>query len=179
MIKVMVIIFFLVLGHIATSTRLSPGDIAARVGLDPRELEWPCDESLLPSLASYVENISIDEVCRLLEMLDEWEEVALHLGLSDQAIQEIRRLSGGNSVRTRAMVSKWVQCKELEPSWSKLEKALVSANQETYAAKIRARSHTPTKPGITTTATAPSLSSPSEQKGASGSDTGIGLFLHI
>ena len=125
------------------------------------------------------ENVTIKEVCRLLETLDEWEEVALHLGLSDQTIQEIRGLSGGNSVRRKAMVSKWVERKELEPSWSKLEKALVSANQETHAAKIRARLHTPPKPEITTTTTAPSPSSRSEQKGASGSDTGIGLFLHI
>jgi hypothetical protein len=47
------------------------------------------------------------------------------------------------------MVSKWIQCEELEPSWSKLEKALISANQESHAAKIRARSRTPTNPGIT------------------------------
>ena len=119
------------------------------------------------------ENVSIEEVCRLLETLDEWEEVALHLGLSDQTIQEIRGLSGGNSVRRKAMVSKWVERKELEPSWSKLEKALVSANQETHAAKIRARSHTPTEPRINTAATAPSPSSPSDQKGASDSNTGI------
>jgi dsDNA-specific endonuclease/ATPase MutS2 len=89
------------------------------------------------------ENVSIDEVYRLLEALDEWEEVALHLGLSDQTIQEIRGLSGGNSLRREAMVSKWVQREELEPSWSKLEKAMVSANQESHAAKIRARSLTP------------------------------------
>ena len=114
------------------------------------------------------ENVSIDEVCRLLETLDEWEEVALQLGLSDQTIQEIRGLSGGNSVRRKAMVSKWIQCEELEPSWSKLEKALVSANQEAHAAKIRARLHTPT--GITTAAR-PSPSS-SDQKEASDSETG-------
>ena len=95
------------------------------------------------------ENISVEEVCRLLETLDEWEEVALQLGLSDQMIQEIRELSGGNSVRRKAMVSKWIQCEELEPSWSKLEKALVSANQEASASKIRASLHAP-KPGITT-----------------------------
>ena len=88
------------------------------------------------------ENVSIDEVCRLLETLDEWEEVALHLGLSDQTIQEIRGLSGGNSLRREVMVLRWVQWKDLEPSWSKLEEALVRANQEPYAAKIRARSRT-------------------------------------
>ena len=115
------------------------------------------------------ENISVDEVCRLLETLDEWEEVALHLGLSDQTIQEIRGLSGGNNVRREAMVSKWVQCEELELSWSKLEKALVSANQEAPAAKIRARLHIP-KPAITT-ATTPSPSS-GDQKEASYCETG-------
>jgi hypothetical protein len=94
------------------------------------------------------ENVSIGEVCRLLEALDEWEEVALHLGLSEQTIKEIRGLSGGNSLRREAMVSKWVQREELEPSWSKLEKALVSANQESHAAKIRARSRASVNSGI-------------------------------
>ena len=101
------------------------------------------------------ENISTDEVCRLLEALDEWEEVALHLGLSDKTIQEIRGLSGGNSLalRRKAMVTKWVQREDLEPSWSKLEEALVSANQEPHATKVRERSRTPTNPVITATAT--------------------------
>ena len=77
-------------------------------------------------------------------------------------------------MRRKAMVSMWVERKELEPSWNKLEKALVSANQETHATKIRARSHTPTaEPGITTATTAPSPSSPSGQKGTSDSDAGI------
>ena len=115
------------------------------------------------------EYISVEQVCHLLETLDEWEDVALQLGLSDQTIQEIRGLSGGNSVRRRAMVSKWVQCEKLEPSWRKLEKALVSANQEAPAAKIRARLHTP-KPGITT-ASMPSPSS-GDQREASYSETG-------
>ena len=34
------------------------------------------------------ENVSIDEVCRPLEALDEWEEVALHLGLSDETVTD-------------------------------------------------------------------------------------------
>ena len=97
------------------------------------------------------ENVSTDEVCRLLETLDEWEEVALHLGLSDKTIQEIRGLSGGNSLRREVMVLRWVQCKDLEPSWSKLEEALVRANQEPHAATIRARQRTPTNPAITAT----------------------------
>ena len=96
------------------------------------------------------EIVSISEVCRLLEALDEWEEVALHLGLSDKTVQEIRGLCGGNSLRREVMVLKWAQREDLEPSWSKLEKALVSANQEPHAAKIRARQRTPTNPAITT-----------------------------
>ena len=32
----------------------SPEDIAARVGLDAKELDKPCEESLLPSLANFV-----------------------------------------------------------------------------------------------------------------------------
>ena len=107
------------------------------------------------------ENISTDEVCRLLEALDidEWEEVALHLGLSDKTVQEIRGLCGGNSLRRKAMVNKWIQREDLEPSWSKLEEALVSANQEPYAAKIRAKSRIPANPAITATATTAAASS--------------------
>ena len=99
------------------------------------------------------EIVSISEVCRLLEALDEWEEVALHLGLSDETVQEIRGLCGRNSLRREVMVLKWAQREDLEPSWSKLEKALVSANQEPHAAKIRDRLRTPTNPAITTSAT--------------------------
>ena len=100
------------------------------------------------------EIVSIGEVCRLLETLDEWEEVALHLGLSDEIVQEIRGLcGGGNSLRREVMVLKWVQREDLEPSWSKLEEALISANQEAHAAKIRARQRTPTNPAITVAAT--------------------------
>ena len=96
-------------------------------------------------LRNMSEIVSIDEVCRLLETLDEWEEVALYLGLSDKTIQEIRGLSGGKSLRRKAMVTKWVQREDLEHSWSKLEEALVSANQEPYAAMIRDRSRTDDK----------------------------------
>ena len=64
------------------------------------------------------EIISVGEVYRLLEALDEWEEVALHLGLSDKTIQEIRGLPGGNSLHREVMVLKWVQREGLEPSWS-------------------------------------------------------------
>ena len=98
-----------------------------------------------PGLRNMSENVSIDEVCRLLETLYEWEEVALHLGLSDQTIQEVRGLSGGNSLHREVMVLRWVQREDLEPSWSKLEEALVSANQEPYAAMIRDRSRTDDK----------------------------------
>ena len=98
-----------------------------------------------PGLRNMSENVSIDEVCRLLETLDEWEEVALHLGLSDQTIQEIRGLSGGNSLHREVMVLRWIQREDLDPSWSKLEEALVSANQEPYAAMIRDRSRTDDK----------------------------------
>ena len=116
------------------------------------------------------ENVSTDEVCRLLETLDEWEEVALHLGLSDKTIQEIRGLSGGNSLRREVMVLRWVQCKDLESSWSKLEEALVRANQEPHAAKIRARQRTPTNVAITAT-------SSDDQKKES--DSGKGNLMHV
>ena len=122
------------------------------------------------------ENISVDEVCRLLETLDEWESVALHLGLSDEMIQAIRDHSGEISLRREAMVSKWVHSRELDPSWSKLEYALVRANQEAHAAKIRARSReaTPTTASSTVSSTsAPSPSSLGRQKKAiDGRDAG-------
>lgn len=71
------------------------------------------------------EIVSIDEVCRLLEALNEWKEVALHLGLSDQTIQEIRGLSGRNSLRREVIMLKWIQREELEPSWSKLDLSML------------------------------------------------------
>ena len=122
------------------------------------------------------ENVSIGEVCRLLEALDEWDEVALHLGLSYKTIQEIRGLSGGNSLRREVMVLKWVQRQDLEPSWSKLEKALVSANQEPHAAKVRERSRTPTNPAITATAT---TTSSDDQKESSDRDSDKGKETHL
>ena len=114
------------------------------------------------------ENVSIGEICRLLETLDEWEEVALHLGLADKTIQEIRGLSGGNSLRREVMVSRWVQREDLEPSWSKLEEALVSANQEPHAAMIRARSRTPTNSAITAAA---AITNSDDQKESSDRDS--------
>ena len=36
------------------SFTVSPRDIAARVGLDAKELERPCEEGLFPSFANYV-----------------------------------------------------------------------------------------------------------------------------
>ena len=122
------------------------------------------------------EIVSIVEVCRLLETLDEWEEVALHLGLS---VQEIRGLSGGNSLRREVMVSRWVQREDLEPSWSKLEEALVSANQEPHAAKIRARLRTPTSPAITATATTASSDDSSEHDSEKGKETRLKLYTTI
>ena len=121
------------------------------------------------------DNFSISEVCRLLETLDKWEEVALHLGLSDKTVQEIRELSGGNSLRREVMVSRWVQREDLEPSWSKLEEALVSANQEPHAAKIRARQRTPTNPAITaattTTTSSDDLKEASDHDSEKGKET--------
>ena len=115
------------------------------------------------------ENVSIGEACRLLEALDEWEEVALHLGLSDKTIQEIRGLCGRNSLRREVMVLKWAQREDLEPSWSKLEKALISANQEPHAAMIRARSRIPTRNPAIIIATATTTSS-DDQKESSDHD---------
>ena len=124
------------------------------------------------------EIVSIVEVCRLLETLDEWEEVALHLGFSDKTILEIRGLSGGNSLHREVMVSRWVQREDLEPSWSKLEEALVSANQEPHAAMIRARQRTPTNPAIITTATTSSdyLKELNDHDSEKGKETHLKLY---
>ena len=112
--------------------------------------------------------ISVDEVCRLLETLNEWEEVGLHLGLSEKTIKEIRGFSGGISAHRIFMASKWLQSEELERSWSKLEKALISVNQEALAAQIRAR-YTPNPPEIIATTPSPSSES---QKEAGDGETG-------
>ena len=43
------------LGRITVmSSTISPQEIAARVGLDAKELEWPCEEGLFPSIANFV-----------------------------------------------------------------------------------------------------------------------------
>ena len=105
--------------------------------------------------------ISVDEVCRLLETLNEWEEVGLHLGLSEKTIKEIRGVSGRISTQRIVMASKWLESEELEPSWSKLEKALINVNQQALAARIRAR-NTPNPPEITTTTPSPSSDSHNE-----------------
>ena len=36
------------------STAISPQDVAARIGLDPKELDKSCEEKYLPSLAVFV-----------------------------------------------------------------------------------------------------------------------------
>ena len=77
--------------------------------------------------------------------------MALHLGLIIQGTCGLSQ--GGNSLRRKAMVTKWVQREDLEPSWSKLEEALVSANQEPHATEVREGSRTPTNPAITANAT--------------------------
>ena len=41
-------------GIVDMSSKSSSQDVAARVGLDAKELDKPCEESLLPSLANFV-----------------------------------------------------------------------------------------------------------------------------
>ena len=93
--------------------------------------------------------------------------------MADKTIQEIRGLCGGNSLRKKAMVTKWVQGENLEPSWSKLEEALVSTDQEPHATEVRERSRTPTRnPAITATAT---TTNSDDLKEASDHDNGKGI----
>ena len=70
------------------------------------------------------------------------------------------------------MVTKWVQREDLEPSWSKLEEALDSANQQPHAAKVRERSRATTNPAITVTAT---TTNSDDLKEASDHDSEMGI----
>ena len=86
------------------------------------------------------ERVSINEVLPFLEGVVEWEELGLHLGLSDAVIKEIRSSSmfGDVSIKRMVMMSRWLQS-DLEATWSKLAKALLKMNPpyKIVAAKIR------------------------------------------
>ena len=84
------------------------------------------------------ERVSINEALPLLQGVVEWEELGLHLGLSDAVIREIRSTIGDVSIKRLAMMRKWLQS-DLEATWSKLAKALLKMNPpyKVVAAKIR------------------------------------------
>ena len=85
------------------------------------------------------ERVSINEALPLLQEVVEWEELGLHLGLSDAAIKEIRSMVGETiSIKRMVMMSRWLQI-DLEATWSKLANALLKMNPpyKVLAAKIR------------------------------------------
>ena len=84
------------------------------------------------------ERVSINEALPFLEGVVEWEELGLHLGLSDAVIKEIRSAVGDVSIKRMVMMSRWLQS-DLEATWSKLAKALLKMNPpyKVVAAKIR------------------------------------------
>ena len=86
------------------------------------------------------DRVSINEALPLLQVhgLIEWDELGLHLGLSDAAIKEISSMVGEVNLKRRVMISKWLQS-DLKATWSKLAKALLMMNPpyKVLAAKIR------------------------------------------
>ena len=84
------------------------------------------------------ERVSINEALPFLQGVVEWEELGLHLGLSDAVIKEIRSAVGDVSIKRMVMMSRWLQS-DLEATWSKLAKALLKMNPpyKVVAAKIR------------------------------------------
>ena len=84
------------------------------------------------------DRVSIGEALQLLEGVVEWEELGLHLGLSDAVIKEVRCTVGDVSIKRMVMMSKWLQS-DLDTTWSKLAKALLKMNPpyKVLAAKIR------------------------------------------
>ena len=95
------------------------------------------------------ERVSINEALPLLQGVVEWEELGLHLGLSDAVIREIRSEIGDVSIKRMAMMRKWLQI-DLEATWSKLAKALLKMNApyKVLAEKIRRQHGLSPEPGV-------------------------------
>ena len=87
-------------------------------------------------MAAASDRVSIDEVCRLLEKVKEWDHLGINLGLSEKAITEIRGISGGTDEHRILMISKWIQS-GVEVTWDKLATALSAVNHDALAAQIR------------------------------------------
>ena len=63
--------------------------------------------------------VSLNEVVPLLDVVSELDLLALHLGLSEAAIVEVRSIPCGLVAKQILLVSKWLQS-DVEASWSKL-----------------------------------------------------------
>ena len=98
------------------------------------------------------DRVPINKALPLLQLhgLIEWDELALHLGLSDAAIKEISSMVGEVSLKRRVMISKWLQS-DLEATWSKLAKALLKMNPpyKVLAANIRQQYSCPSLEAVT------------------------------
>ena len=80
----------------------------------------------------------MEEVCRLLEEIKEWDHLGANLGLSETTIADIRRRSDGIDARTTAMISKWLES-DGEATWEKLARALTTLGHDDIASQIRGR----------------------------------------
>ena len=80
--------------------------------------------------------VSLHEVVPLLDVVSELESLALHLGLSESAIVEVRAIPGGLVAKQILLISKWLQS-DVQASWSKLAKALFKMNYKKLSSKIR------------------------------------------
>ena len=87
-------------------------------------------------MAAASDRVSFDDVYRLLEKVKEWDHLAVHLGLSENTIAEIRGMSGGIDAHRILMISKWLQS-GVDVSWNTLANALSAVNHDALAAQIR------------------------------------------
>ena len=98
-------------------------------------------------MAAASDRVSLDEVCRLLEKVKEWDHLGINLGLSENTIAEIRGISGGIDGHRILMLSKWFQS-GVNVTWDKLADALSAVNYDALAAQIRAQ-FSPSRPATT------------------------------
>ena len=91
-----------------------------------------------PAVSASSGAISLHEVVPLLDVVSELESLALHLGLSESAILQLRAIPANVDLSTKQIVlaSKWLQS-DVQASWSKLAKALFKMNYKKLSSQIR------------------------------------------
>ena len=69
-------------------------------------------------------------------VVDKWNMLGLHLGLSDSVVDTIERDYHTTPERKKRMVQKWMSAPQLCPSWCSLVKALREVGLNTAAERI-------------------------------------------